>query len=61
MLVKRTTEELLEKHGPEFSADFEQNKVKVASYINSPSKKIRNIIAGYITRLRKKQEAAIAG
>ena len=60
MLVKRTTVELLEKHNSEFSGDFTQNKTKVSMFINAPSKKIRNIIAGYITRLKKKQETEAA-
>ena len=58
MLVKRTTEELLEKHNGEFSGDFEQNKQKVSMFINAPSKKIRNIIAGYITRIKRRQAIA---
>ncbi|MBI4149786.1 30S ribosomal protein S17e [Candidatus Woesearchaeota archaeon] len=59
-LVKRTTEELLEKHGGDFSTDFKENKAKVAMFIKAPSKKIRNIIAGYITRNKKRQEVATA-
>ncbi len=60
-LVKRTTEDLLEKHNSEFSADFNANKTKVSMFINAPSKKIRNIIAGYITRKKRRQEAEMAG
>lgn len=59
-LVKRTTEELLEKHGGDFSKDFTENKTKVAMFINAPSKKIRNIIAGYITRNKKRQDVEAA-
>ena len=60
MLVKRTTEELLEKHNSEFSSVFGPNKAKVSMYITAPSKKIRNIIAGYITRIKKRQETEAA-
>ncbi len=58
MFIKRTTEELFEKHPDAFSADFEQNKKRVASLIKGdPSKKLRNVIAGYATRLYQKREA----
>ncbi len=57
-LIKRITGELVEKHGEEFSPEFDKNKPLVAKYVEFPSKKIRNIVAGYVTRItRKKQEA----
>lgn len=59
-LVKRTTEELLEKHGSDFSTEFTENKTKVSMFINAPSKKIRNIIAGYITRNKRRQDVEAA-
>ncbi len=59
-LVKRTTEELLEKHGSEFTGDFEQNKAKVSMFVTAPSKKLRNIIAGYITRNKRREESNLA-
>jgi small subunit ribosomal protein S17e len=55
MLIKRNSEELLEKHGDTFTDDFEHNKQKVGQIINTPSKKLRNVIAGYVTRLKKKE------
>ena len=51
-LIKRTSERLLEKD-IDFSEDFEKNK-KVLDGV-SPSKKVRNQIAGYITRLKKQR------
>ncbi len=54
-LVKRTTLKLFESYGKEFNTSFENNKKKVVEYVDCPSKKIRNIIAGYITRLVKNQ------
>lgn len=58
MLIKRTTEELFEKHPTACSADFEQNKKNVVTLLKGePSKKLRNVIAGYATRLYKKREA----
>ena len=56
-LVKRTTEELLAKHSGEFSADFDKNKAKVSMFVPVPSKKLRNIIAGYITRNKRRENS----
>ena len=49
-MVKRTAETLMENEIP-FSMEFEHNKKILASTM--PSKKIRNKIAGYISRLKK--------
>lgn len=53
-LTKRTTHELMRLHGSEFTDDFEKNKEIVNKLISTPSKKLRNVIAGYTTRLVKK-------
>ena len=56
-LTKRIAEELISKHGDNLTTDFEKNKKLVEQYVDFPSKKIRNIVAGYVVRiLRKKQE-----
>ena len=52
-LIKRVTFDLLEAHREQFSSNFDENKQKVSELADIPSKKIRNIIAGYITRLVK--------
>lgn len=52
-VVKRTARELLEKYPDLFTQDFNQNKVIVAKLVSTPSKRIRNQIAGYITHLVK--------
>ena len=57
-LVKRVTEELVEKHGEEFTPEFDKNKPLVAKYVEFPSKKIRNIVAGYVTRIIRKRQVA---
>ncbi len=49
-LVKRTGKKLVEK-GIKFSEDFAKNKKILGNTM--PSKKIRNQIAGYLTRLKK--------
>jgi small subunit ribosomal protein S17e len=48
--VKRITQDLIEGYFEEFSEDFDQNKVIVEKYADVPSKKLRNIITGYVTR-----------
>ncbi|MBS3115654.1 30S ribosomal protein S17e [Candidatus Woesearchaeota archaeon] len=45
------TLELVDKYKKDFTPDFEKNKKLVSSRADIQSKKIRNIIAGYVTRL----------
>ena len=52
--IKRKTKDLLKLHGEHFTTDFNQNKVLADQHIKVESKKLRNIIAGYMTRLKKK-------
>ncbi|GBE19855.1 MAG TPA: 30S ribosomal protein S17e [Candidatus Pacearchaeota archaeon] len=52
-LVKRTAKILMNK-GIEFSEAFEKNKKILGSTM--PSKKIRNQIAGYLSRLKKEEK-----
>ena len=54
-LTKRTTEEIMAEHGKDFMTDFEQNKIILDSKVHVSSKKLRNIIAGYATRLKKRE------
>ncbi len=60
-LIKRTAKKLIEK-GVEFSEDFNENK-KILGNDTMSSKKIRNQIAGYLSRLKKaeaKKKAELA-
>jgi len=52
-LVKSITHSLLEQYGDSFSTSYEENKLKVAELVDVKSKKLRNIIAGFVTRLVK--------
>ncbi|MBS1267104.1 MAG: 30S ribosomal protein S17e [Candidatus Woesearchaeota archaeon] len=52
-LIKRISNELVDKHGSEFKKNFEDNKQLVTKFTDITSKKLRNIIAGYVTRLVK--------
>ena len=54
LLVKRTARKLLEKFPNKFTDNFEDNKKTVLSMLEI-DKKIRNSVAGYITRLKKKE------
>ncbi len=50
--IKAIAKELIEKHPDQFVADdFQRNKEKVDELTVVDSKKLRNRVAGYITRL----------
>ena len=55
-LIKRITKQLMDKKGADLSTDFATNQKSVSEFLDVPSKKLRNIIAGYTTRLVKKQK-----
>jgi len=52
--TKRVTKKLVAEHGDQFKKDFESNKKIVEKFAEIPSKKLRNVIAGYVTRIIKK-------
>ncbi len=52
-LVKRTAKSLL-KEKNKFSESFEKNKKLLGNTM--PSKRIRNRVAGYISKLKKQEE-----
>jgi len=49
--VKKIARELVSRFPDRFTADFEANKRSVEALIEISSSKLRNRIAGYITRL----------
>ena len=55
-LVKRTSKELIDKTPDSFSKEFEQNKKALGK---SMPKRLRNMTAGYITRLKKNTKKII--
>ncbi len=55
-LVKRITHELMNRHGEKLTSEFEANKHVVNELVSCPSKKLRNIIAGYAARLKKAED-----
>ena len=52
-VVKRTARKLIASYPDLFTDDFEHNKKVVSQLIETPSKKLRNQIAGYVTRLMR--------
>lgn len=54
--VKRITNDLLKSRAEQFTDDFEKNKELVSKNTDVSSKKIRNIIAGYVTRKMKETQ-----
>ena len=55
-LTKRTAISLFNSDKEAFKPDFDSNKKVVSAKLDITSKKLRNIIAGYVTRLSKKKE-----
>jgi small subunit ribosomal protein S17e len=54
--IKHVGKDLVEKYGEKFSTDFEKNKETVKEVVVIKSKRLRNIVAGYITALKKQQK-----
>ena len=54
--VKRKTRDIMKVHGDKFSTDFALNKERFKTTVQISSKKIRNVIAGYICRLKKRAD-----
>jgi small subunit ribosomal protein S17e len=52
--VRRIAEKLLEKYPDMFTDNFEENKGLVSKVLDLPTKTIRNEVAGYIQRLKKR-------
>ena len=55
-MIKRISKELFEIHKDDFKDNFTENKTIVEGFADIKSKKMRNIIAGYLTRLVKMKD-----
>ncbi len=51
--IKTLGNKMIAEHGDKFSDNFEKNKEAITHIKEIKSKKIRNILAGYITRKMK--------
>jgi len=55
--VKRIARELLQLYADKFTTNFDNNKKAIRSLTNISSPKLRNRVAGYVTRLVTTQVA----
>ena len=55
-MIKRVGNKLVAQHRSSFKPTFEENKAIVPKFVEVPSKKLRNVLTGYITHLMKKEE-----
>lgn len=53
--VKRIGKNIYEKNKDKFSLDYSRNKEVIKGLIDIKSKKMRNVIAGYITSLKRQE------
>ncbi len=51
VLVKRLSRELVDRYPDSFTTDFDQNKEVLDELLTNTTKRLRNRIAGYVTRL----------
>jgi len=56
MFVKRVAMEIYNAHKDELGTNFEENKKKVNEYADIESNRIRNKIAGYLTKYVKRMQ-----
>jgi len=57
-MIKRLTFQLLREYRGEMTETFDENKVAVQRHLGVTSKKIRNTVAGYVTRQMRRHEEA---
>ena len=57
-LVKRITAELIKQHGDKLKNNFKDNKKIISELAEISSKKVKNTIAGYVTKSMKAQKQA---
>ena len=55
--VKNLAREIIEEHGDKLTTDFDKNKKIISSVRKIASKKIRNVVAGYITKEMERQKS----
>ncbi|MDI6806862.1 MAG: 30S ribosomal protein S17e [Candidatus Aenigmarchaeota archaeon] len=55
--IKNVAQELFERYGNEFTTNFGKNKELIEKICEIKSKRLRNMIAGYITSLKKREKS----
>lgn len=58
-LVKRIAHQLTEKENNEFTIHFSDNKKAAQKMSVFPTKRLRNKVAGYVTRLKRREKNMI--
>ena len=53
--IRKIALKIYNEHRDEITTDFEENKNLLKQIVPHESKKVRNMIAGYLTRLKKKE------
>lgn len=56
LMIKKMAKNLVEKYGDKFTDDFSKNKESLKQLLRIRSKKLRNILAGYIASLVAKSK-----
>lgn len=54
-LIKRTSYKLVKIYGDKFINNFEKNKEELRDVADIPSKKLRNLVAGHLTKVMNKK------
>jgi small subunit ribosomal protein S17e len=57
-MIKNTASELLRLHGDRFTIDFKHNRDVLKELLDVEGTVMRNRIAGYLTRLKRRQASA---
>ena len=50
--VKKVARELVERYPDKFSTNYESNKTVIADLVDAKTKRLRNRVVGYVTRLK---------
>ncbi len=58
-LIKRASRKLFQLYHAKFEPTFDKNKALVQGYLPKANKKLRNIVAGYITRMVKQRQGQL--
>ncbi len=54
--VKHTGKEIFDKYKGEFTTDFAKNKLVLKEHFDLSSRKLMNVVTGYITKLKKQEQ-----
>ncbi len=57
-IIKNTAFELLRDYGDRFTKDFKHNREVVKELVGVEGSVMRNRIAGFVTRLKRREEAS---